>query len=60
MADKLDRTPSEDLVINELDQPYAVTEDEMDSVSFAACCCTCDIPFTDAAAVAEPTTQPSQ
>jgi hypothetical protein len=53
MTDKFNRTTSDDLVINELDHSYEVTEQDIDSVSFAACCCTCDIPFVqDAAAVA--------
>ena len=58
MTDKLARSTSDDLVINELDNSYEVTEQDIDSVSFAACCCTCDLPFTDAAAApaAAPTT----
>ena len=60
MADKLDRTTPQDLVIKELDQSYEVTEEDVDSVSFAACCCTCDLPYTDAAAAVAPSEPTAQ
>jgi hypothetical protein len=49
MANEHENLAAKDLVVQELDQPYEVTEEDATLVAIA-CTCTCDIPWSSDAA----------
>ena len=59
MANTHENLAATDLVIQEIDQPYEVTEEDATLVAIA-CTCTCDLPWTDAAAAKTQDAAPGQ